>query len=68
MFFVIDKEGKKGYSSKSKREISKVLGIGYHSVCYYYRKGWYDGGRYIFCRGDHLKSGQGGMREGGFGR
>lgn len=63
MFIFLDKREKKGYYSKSKVEISRVSGINYHTLKYYFSKGFYENERGLFYNdGEFLKSKQGGLR------
>jgi hypothetical protein len=66
MFVLIDKIDKKGWSSKSCKEISRKSGIPYSTLNYWARKKYYETVKIVFCKTEDLKSRQGGKRKTSF--
>jgi hypothetical protein len=64
MYIYIDKIKEISFISNSKREISEVSGINYHTLGYYVRKKYYETKSFIFTKGEFLKSKQGSKSKG----
>ena len=48
MFVLIDKIGHKSWCSESKKQLSELSGINYHTLVYYSRKWLYENDRFVF--------------------
>lgn len=62
MFILVDKVNQKVYASKSKKEIARITGLNYHTLSYYFRKGYFESEYVILSKVEVLKSKQGGYR------
>lgn len=59
MYVFISKQSKKSFSSYSKFEIQKVSGVNYHTLKYYFGKGFHENDIGIFVKSEFIKSKQG---------